>query len=91
MIIPNIILAFAQYTIYRVNMLCKFKPKQFNFFLSVLEFKQDLIMNLTFLEKRNIIIISTVGYEISLSNANWFQWSANSYIVHVMSIWLYFV
>ena len=58
MIIPNIILAFAQYTIYRVNMLCKFKPKQFNSFSLFSEFKQDLIMNLKFIEKRNIIKIT---------------------------------
>ena len=58
MIIPNIILAFAQYTIYRVNMLCKFKPKQFNSFSLFSEFKQDLIMNLKFIEKRNIINIT---------------------------------
>ena len=57
LIIPNIILVFAQYTIYRVNMLCKFKPKQFNSFSLFSEFKQDLIVNLKFLEKRNHIMI----------------------------------
>ena len=57
MIIPNMILVFAQYTIYRVNMLCKFKPKQFNSFSLFSEFKQDLIVNLKFLEKRNHIMI----------------------------------
>ena len=91
MIIPYIILAFTQYTIYRVNMLCKFKPKQFNSFSLFSEFKQDLIMNLKFIERRNIIKImdnqyligymSTLGYEISLSNANWFQWSVTLFML----------
>ena len=77
MIIPNIILAFAQYTIYRVNLLCKFKLKQFNSFSLFSEFKQDLIMNLKFIELREILsklwiinyligYMSTVGYMRSL-------------------------
>ena len=43
MIIPNIILTFAQYTIYRVNMLSKFTSKQFNSFSLVTELKKILI------------------------------------------------
>ena len=55
MITLNLILAFAQYTIYRVNMLCRFRAKQFSFFSLISELEKELLMNLKFLEKKIFI------------------------------------
>lgn len=55
--IPNIILTFAQYTIYRVNMLSKFTSKKLNSFSLITELKKDLNINLKFLEKKKVIIL----------------------------------
>ena len=57
MTIPNIMLNFAQYTIYRVNMLYKFTSKQFNSYVLSAEFRKDLTINLKYLKKKNIIIL----------------------------------
>ena len=56
--IPNMILNFAQYTIYRVNMLHKFSSIQFNSFSLSAELTKDLKINLEYLEKKNIVILS---------------------------------
>ena len=58
MSIPNMILIFAEYTIYRVHMLCRFKAIRFNHFYLALEFKKEMIMNLKFLQKRRIVTVS---------------------------------
>ena len=62
MILLNIILIFAQFTIYRVYMLCKFTSKQFNSFSLTSEFKRELVINLKFLEKNNMIKLTEEQY-----------------------------
>ena len=57
MIIPNMILIFAEYTIYRVHMLCRFKAIRFNYIYLASQFKKEIIMNSKFLQKRKIVII----------------------------------
>ena len=49
--IPNIILNFAQYTIYRVNMLHKFSSIQFNSFSLSAELRKDLKINIVILSE----------------------------------------
>ena len=58
----NVILIFAQFTIYRLYILCQFTSKQFNCVSLLAEFKRDLFVNLKFLEKSNKIQVKEEEY-----------------------------
>ena len=54
-ILPNLMLVFAQHTIYRLYIISNFTQKVINVYTLFAEFKRDLIFNLKFLVKKKFI------------------------------------
>ena len=61
-ILVNVILVYAQFTIYNLYVSCQFTSKQFSFFSLLADFKRELIINLKFLEKNNKIHVTEEVY-----------------------------
>ena len=55
LILPNLMLIFAQYTIYRLYIISNYTTKVTNVYKLLAEFKRELIINLKFLVKMKLI------------------------------------
>ena len=57
-LLPNLMLIFAQYTIYRMYVRSNYTAKATNVYILLAEFKKDLLINLKFLVKKKLIDLS---------------------------------
>ena len=58
LLLPNLMLIFAQYTIYRMYVRSNYTAKATNVYILLAEFKKDLLINLKFLVKKKLIDLS---------------------------------